>query len=247
MGPLRDGELLWVSKECLPWAIACRESFFLHKRLQSTPFHWTTYFFYTTGNRPPPSYCKASQLYHICRTPLSSIWDTLHHTAFQLRHWKLSPGKLSCQQSTSCPRLSLPWLPVSLLTGLPSGLPACAPVQGFRGSWRTGSNLEPSPYRLRWHRVPLPTYCESTGKTSTKIVLQPGQNVIATLTFPLGNKKLTPVHLFHLDWLKFRPPHLTGQGRRWDREGITKLFHLCSCWRGFDETHRSQRVTSVRH
>lgn len=38
MGPLRDGKLLWSSKECLPRAIACRERFFLHKRLQSTPF-----------------------------------------------------------------------------------------------------------------------------------------------------------------------------------------------------------------
>lgn len=76
MGPVRDGELLRVSKECLPWAIACRESFFLHMGLQSTPLHWTTYFFHATGDRPPPSYFKVSQLYHICRTSLSSIGDT---------------------------------------------------------------------------------------------------------------------------------------------------------------------------
>lgn len=163
MNPLRDGELLWVSKECLPWAIACRESFFLHKRLQSTRPHWTMYLFYATGNRPAPSYCKASQLYHICRTCLSSIGDTPHHTAFQLWHWKLSPGKLSCQQSTSCPRMSLPGclFPCSQVCPLDCQHVAgtCVGPSGDNGgqaaTWRQAH------HSLQWHRVPWLIYCES--------------------------------------------------------------------------------------
>lgn len=148
MGPLRDGELLWVSKERLSWATACREGFFLHMRLQSTPLHWTTYFFYATGDRPPPSYCKASQLYHICRTSLSSIGDALHH-------WRLSPEKRSWHQSTSCPRMSLPWLPVSLLTGLLWTASMCtrAGPSGDNGGW--AAIWRQAHHRLWWHRVHL--------------------------------------------------------------------------------------------
>lgn len=53
MSPLRDGELLWASKDCLPQAIACRERIFLHKMLQSIPFPGQHTYFMLRGIGQP--------------------------------------------------------------------------------------------------------------------------------------------------------------------------------------------------